>query len=801
MDSEVRNRKNIKESKINKKNRTIKYLDDVDSPKAEDILKKEGDENLSHSASEEKLQNGESDDFPQKRKRFSINVEVDFLSLVLFLSALITRLYRLEEPSSIVFDELHYGKYISLYMKRTFFFDSHPPLGKQVIALVAYLAGFDGQFNFDRIGSAYTNSVPVFALRLVPALCGSLMIPTAYHVILELGYSQGCAALAGFLFLFDNALLTQSRFILMESMLLFLALLGVLCLLKFRRLSCQPFTLKWWLWLFLMATSLTGALCVKYAGIFTCMLGLSLVVRDYWRLLGNKNITNGAALKHFLARSLVVLVLPMILYVGVFRTHLSILSRAGPHDSVMTSAFQASLEGGLASITKGQPLEVAHGSQVTLRHTHGRTCWLHSHAHVYPLRYPDDRGSSHQQQVTCYSFKDVNNWWIVKRPEKTDLVVSSAAVSVHDSMKVDAIRHGDVIQLIHGITGRALNTHDVAAPMSPQNQEVSCYIDYNVSMPAQNLWRVEIVNRDQVGPVWHTIESLVQFIHVNTSHALRFSGKQLPEWGFNQHEVVSDRNIQHDDAIWNVEEHRYTQSEDKKDREKELVNAEMIPLRPTRLSFWEKFSELQWKMLFTASGGAGGTDTVQNHMYSSSPLDWPFMATGIAYWVSSDSNAQVHLLGNVVIWYSGTVSVVVYSTLLVFYLLRQRRKCYDISEDAWKKFLMTGEVLLGGYLLHYVPYFFTEKTLFLHSYFPALVFKILLTAALIEHLHSIITESRRWRVFGLMIFWISAFSWLVFIIVVFRKFSVFCYGNTPLTANDILNLRWRESWDFIVHRQ
>jgi len=46
-----------------------------------------------------------------------------------------------------------------------------------------------------------------------------------------------------------------------------------------------------------------------------------------------------------------------------------------------------------------------------------------------------------------------------------------------------------------GITSRALNSHDVAAPMSPQCQEVACYIDYNISMPAQNLWRVDIINR------------------------------------------------------------------------------------------------------------------------------------------------------------------------------------------------------------------------------------------------------------------------------------------------------------------
>jgi len=44
------------------------------------------------------------------------------------------------------FDELHHGKYVSLYMKRTFFFDTHPPLGKQLIAAVAYLYNYNGMF-------------------------------------------------------------------------------------------------------------------------------------------------------------------------------------------------------------------------------------------------------------------------------------------------------------------------------------------------------------------------------------------------------------------------------------------------------------------------------------------------------------------------------------------------------------------------------------------------------------------------------------------------------------------------------
>ncbi|XP_049830868.1 protein O-mannosyltransferase 1 isoform X1 [Schistocerca gregaria] len=744
----------------------------------------EGDgESVPDSPSEDKESPVAEND--KSQKNFNVSIELDVMAVILFVCGVATRMYRLEEPRSIVFDELHYGKYVSLYMKRIFFFDAHPPLGKQLVAVAAYLAGFDGNFKFDRIGREYEDSVPLFALRFVPALCGSLLMPVVYHLMIEMGVSHWTAALAGFLLLCDNALLTQSRFILMESMLLLFALFGLLCILKFRHYSTAPYCVQWWLWLIMGSVSLTCALCVKYVGFFSCSLAMAILAQDYWKLLGNRKLSDSAIVFQLLARLIVVIGVPVAIYLGIFYAHLSVLTLAGPHDSVMSSAFQASLEGGLASITRGQPLEVAHGSQVTLRHSHGRTCWLHSHAHVYPIRYPDKRGSSHQQQVTCYSFKDVNNWWIVKRPLRNDLVVSQP---------VDAIRHGDVIQLVHGMTSRALNSHDVAAPMSPQNQEVSCYIDYNVSMPAQNLWRVDIINRDQVGDVWHTIESLVHLIHVNSSQALKFSGRQLPDWGFNQHEVVTDRAIHQDDTVWNVEEHRYTQTEDQKDRERELVNAEMIPLRATTLSFWEKFLELQYKMLFSDQ------ENVQNHMYSSEPLEWPSMTRGIAYWVSPHSNAQVHLLGNLVVWYSGTVSLLLYAIFLCVYVLRRRRQCYDLNKDAWHKFVTIGEILLVGYLFHYIPFFFVERTLFLHHYLPAFTFKVLLTAAMVEHMLYFVRDVLNWQLVSFF-FKMSTAFWLLAVFIVFRRFTVLSYGTTSLTTADILSLRWKDSWDFIVHRQ
>ncbi|KAK9510733.1 hypothetical protein O3M35_005460 [Rhynocoris fuscipes] len=655
-------------------------------------------------------------------KRFQINFQLDAVSVTLFVLAVCTRFYKLEEPRYIVFDELHYGKYVSLYMKNTFFFDLHPPFGKLLIGAVASLAGFN-----------------------------------------------------------DNAILTQSRFILMEPMLLLFMLLGYIFLLKFQRHNSDIKSLHWWIYLCLSLTSLTLAMCVKYVGFFSLWLGAFLMWKDWWWLLPRKDLSDLSLALQGLARCICAIFVPIVVYVLVFYIHLSILTKAGPHDSVMTSAFQASLEGGLASITKGQPLEVAHGSQITLRHTHGKACWLHSHNEVYPIRYPDKRGSSHQQQVTCYTFKDLNNWWIVRRPGKNNLVVTSPP---------DSIKHGDIIQLVHGITGRALNSHDVSAPMSPHNQEVSCYIDYNISMPAQNLWKVDIINRENEGNVWHTIQSQVRLIHVNSSQALRYSGRQLPDWGFNQMEIVTDKNIIQDDTVWNVEEHRYTKFEDEKERERDMINAEMIPLKVTSLSFWRKFSELQYKMLFPSQ------ENVQSHMYSSDPLEWPLMTRGIAYWVSSRHNGQVHLLGNIIIWYSSTFCMAAYFFLFIFYLLRRRRQCYDIETGEWNFFLHVGSFLFLGYLLHYIPYFFVDRTLFLHHYFPALLFKFLLTAAIVEHMYLL---SRANRVVH-QIFKLILLVWIISIVMVFRKFSVLSYGTIPLSAEDVLKLRWSDSWDFIIHK-
>lgn len=273
-------------------------------------------------------------------------------------------LIKIKFLSSNRFDELHYGKYVSLYMKQTFFFDQHPPLGKQIIAAVANSVGYTGNYTFSKIGSTYTEvkvqhlklklyfsfslilntfiqNVPVFWLRFVPALCGSLLAPCAYKLLLQMKLNRWTATLGGLLIIFDNALLTQSRFILVESMLLTFSLCALLFLLKFQ--ESQTYGLAWIVNGISAATFLALAFCVKFVGFYTGCLCFLISCRYLWKLLPNNSVTNAQLWLEMIVRCLIFTIIPVAIYILVFYVHLNVLYKAGPHDSIMTSAFQVSV--------------------------------------------------------------------------------------------------------------------------------------------------------------------------------------------------------------------------------------------------------------------------------------------------------------------------------------------------------------------------------------------------------------------------------------------------------------------------
>lgn len=125
-----------------------------------------------------------------------------------------TRFFDIHLPSQVVyilllifrFDEVHFGGFASNYIKREYFFDVHPPLGKMLFALVGYLFGYDGSFSFAEIGLDYPNNVPFVAMRMAAALFGSLLPIICFLMMKNMKMSRNSIIFAMFMIIFGYIL-------------------------------------------------------------------------------------------------------------------------------------------------------------------------------------------------------------------------------------------------------------------------------------------------------------------------------------------------------------------------------------------------------------------------------------------------------------------------------------------------------------------------------------------------------------------------------------------------------------------
>ena len=239
-----------------------------------------------------------------------------YIFIILALS-LATHFIFFSYPAETVFDEVHFGKFISGYFTGEYFFDIHPPLGKLMIAGMAKISGFQPGFSFETIGQKFPDDNYKW-LRFLPKLAGALLPVVIFLIALKLGLKEKFAFLAGLLLVFENALIVQSRLILLDSFLLLFGFLGILFFLKHREYQ-ENISTKY---LFLSGFFSSLAFSVKWTG-FT-FLGLILIFY-FWNWLKSKN-----KIKFALRGMVFLIVIPFLIYFSTFVIHFWLLQNPGP---------------------------------------------------------------------------------------------------------------------------------------------------------------------------------------------------------------------------------------------------------------------------------------------------------------------------------------------------------------------------------------------------------------------------------------------------------------------------------------
>ncbi len=263
--------------------------------------------------------------------------------ILILVVSLVTHFSFFGHPNETVFDEVHFGKFISGYFTHEYFFDIHPPLGKLIISGAGYLTSFKPGFSFANIGEKFPDNSYLW-LRLLPTLAGVLLPIIIYLLALRLGLSRLASTTLSLLLALENAFIVQSRFILLDSFLLLFGFSALLAYFRFRADKTR------WRWFVITGVLASLSISVKWTGL--SFLGIIFII-EALDLLKKPNIKS-------LGLILVSLItVPLILYCSIFVIHLELLTKTGPGDAFMTPQFRKTLIGSYDSTNPSvQPLNM-----------------------------------------------------------------------------------------------------------------------------------------------------------------------------------------------------------------------------------------------------------------------------------------------------------------------------------------------------------------------------------------------------------------------------------------------------------
>lgn len=158
-------------------------------------------------------------------------------TLVVCILGFFTYVKGYDQPANFFWDENYYLPPAQRYLNGVFFMESHPPLGKLLIAAgEALLSPNNSTTHF--LDTDYAKESPKgfsFAgVRSLPVFAAWLTALTFFLIALQITQSAFRSLCVSALYLFDNALIVHSRGAMLEGIQLLFISLAILCVLRIR---------------------------------------------------------------------------------------------------------------------------------------------------------------------------------------------------------------------------------------------------------------------------------------------------------------------------------------------------------------------------------------------------------------------------------------------------------------------------------------------------------------------------------------------------------------------------------------
>ncbi|WP_071518595.1 phospholipid carrier-dependent glycosyltransferase [Geitlerinema sp. PCC 9228] len=187
----------------------------------------------------------------------------------IFLFSLVLRFWHISQFNQLVFDEVYFATFANNYLTQTEFFDTHPPLGKYLIA-VGIWVGQHLPFPETPTNTETGSLLTPFDYRWMNAAVGSFVPLLVGGIAYQLGrwrwqlpQAQTYAIAAALLVALDGLFLVESRYALINIYLVFFGLCGQYAFL--RGVSARG--RRRWMWFAGAGGALGAAAAVKWNGL------------------------------------------------------------------------------------------------------------------------------------------------------------------------------------------------------------------------------------------------------------------------------------------------------------------------------------------------------------------------------------------------------------------------------------------------------------------------------------------------------------------------------------------------------